>query len=126
MPARVVTRSHSAPEANYRPVIPQRLRTESHAPRGNEHPPISAHMRYQIAGTALGCTIERPSFSVSHLASIVPCMLPSQDDAHTQRLRGVRDQVEGLRRRVEAQPDEQYLRDRLEVMEQELADLERG
>ena len=53
-------------------------------------------------------------------------MLPDQDDAHTQRLRGVRDQVEGLRRRVEAQPDEQYLRDRLEVMEQELADLERG
>ena len=52
-------------------------------------------------------------------------MLPSQDDAHTQRLQGVRDQIEGLRRQVEAKPDEQYLRDRLTVMERELADLER-
>ncbi len=53
-------------------------------------------------------------------------MLPSQDDAHTQRLQAVRDQIEGLRRQVEAKPDEQYLRDRLTVMERELADLERA
>jgi len=51
-------------------------------------------------------------------------MLPDQDDAHTQRLRVVRDQVEGLRLLVEARPDQLYLPDRLTAMEEELADLE--
>ena len=51
-------------------------------------------------------------------------MLPDQDNAHTQRLQAVKDQVEGLRIMIEARPDEPYLRERLSVMEQELADLE--
>ena len=61
---------------------------------------------------------------MSHLAYIVRVMLPDQDDAHTQRLRAVHDQVEGLRLLVEARPDQLYLPDRLTAMDEELADLE--